>query len=79
MGVCHTLRYHGVDYATPLGQLTFLLFLKMAEESAVGRSEAMQTGKSVVPLPSFVRGEKREPSSFGLGHSNFVIPPPSRR
>ena len=33
-GFCHTLRHDGIDYGDYIEQLTFLLFLKMAEESA---------------------------------------------
>ena len=32
-GFCHTLRHDGIDYGDYIEQLTFLLFLKMAEES----------------------------------------------
>ena len=31
-GFCHTLRHDGVDYGDYIDQLTYLLFLKMAEE-----------------------------------------------
>src|SRR5579871_4369891 len=33
-GFCHTLRHDGVDYGDYIEQLTYLLFLKMAEEKA---------------------------------------------
>ncbi len=33
-GFCHTLRHDGVDYGDFIEQLTFLLFLKMAEEKS---------------------------------------------
>ena len=29
---CHTLRHDGIDYGDYIEQLTYLLFLKMAEE-----------------------------------------------
>jgi len=32
-GFCHTLRHDGIDYSDYIEQLTFLLFLKMADES----------------------------------------------
>ena len=32
-GFCHTLRHDGVDYGDYIEQLTYLLFLKMAQES----------------------------------------------
>ncbi len=31
-GFCHTLRHDGVDYGDYIGHLTYLLFLKMADE-----------------------------------------------
>jgi type I restriction enzyme M protein len=34
-GFCHTLRHDGVDYGDYIEQLTYLLFLKMAEEKRV--------------------------------------------
>lgn len=48
-GLCHTLRHDGVDYGEYIEQITYLLFLKMADEkgidlSAIGVSAAK--GKS---------------------------------
>ncbi len=34
-GFCHTLRHEGVDYGDYIEQVTYLLFLKMAEERAI--------------------------------------------
>jgi type I restriction enzyme M protein len=34
-GFCHTLRHDGIDYGDYIEQLTYLLFLKMAEERGV--------------------------------------------
>lgn len=34
-GFCHTLRHDGIDYGDYIEQLTYLLFLKMADEKAV--------------------------------------------
>src|SRR3989449_11639244 len=31
-GFCHTLRHDGIDYGDYIEQITFLLFLKMADE-----------------------------------------------
>jgi type I restriction enzyme M protein len=39
-GFCHTLRHDGVDYGDYIEQLTYLLFLKMADE----RSATIPTG-----------------------------------
>ena len=34
-GFCHTLRHDGIDYGDYIEQLTYLLFLKMADERSV--------------------------------------------
>ncbi|MDO9533877.1 MAG: class I SAM-dependent DNA methyltransferase [Bacillota bacterium] len=34
-GFCHTLRHDGIDYGDYIEQLTYLLFLKMADEKSV--------------------------------------------
>src|SRR3990167_8098492 len=34
-GFCHTLRHDGIDYGDYIEQITFLLFLKMADEKQV--------------------------------------------
>src|SRR6187401_1447107 len=34
-GFCHTLRHDGIDYEDYIEQITFLLFLKMADERAI--------------------------------------------
>ena len=34
-GFCHTLRHDGIDYGDYIEQLTYLLFLKMADERDV--------------------------------------------
>src|SRR5881396_2262525 len=39
-GFCHTLRHDGVDYGDYIEQLTYLLFLKIADE----REVAIPTG-----------------------------------
>ena len=31
-GFCHTLRHDGIDYGDYIEQITYLLFLKMADE-----------------------------------------------
>src|SRR6476646_4597820 len=34
-GFCHTLRHDGIGYGEYIEQLTYLLFLKMADERAI--------------------------------------------
>ena len=38
-GFCHTLRHDGVDYGDYIEQLTYLLFLKMADERDIDLSK----------------------------------------
>jgi type I restriction enzyme M protein len=39
-GFCHTLRHDGIDYGDYIEQLTYLLFLKMADERGIDLSHA---------------------------------------
>ena len=38
-GFCHTLRHDGIDYGDYIEQLTYLLFLKMADERGIDLSK----------------------------------------
>src|SRR6202158_4895282 len=38
-GFCHTLRHDGIDYGDYIEQLTYLLFLKMADERGIDLSQ----------------------------------------
>lgn len=38
-GFCHTLRHDGIDYGDYIEQITYLLFLKMADERAIDLPE----------------------------------------
>src|SRR5258705_12693347 len=49
-GFCHTLRHDGIDYGDYIEQLTYLLFLKMADEKGIDLSKQKLTnekGKTV--------------------------------
>src|SRR5881398_180732 len=37
-GFCHTLRHDGIDYGDYIEQITYLLFLKMADERGINLS-----------------------------------------
>lgn len=39
-GFCHTLRHEGIDYGDYIEQITYLLFLKMADERGIELPEA---------------------------------------
>lgn len=49
-GFCHTLRHDGIDYGDYIEQLTYLLFLKMADERGIDLSKTSVTTE---------KGEKR--------------------
>ena len=34
-GFCHTLRHDGIDYGDYIEQITYLLFIKMADERGI--------------------------------------------
>src|SRR3954469_20509699 len=38
-GFCHTLRHDGIDYGDYIEQITYLLFIKMADERAIDLPE----------------------------------------
>ena len=38
-GFCHVLRHDGIDYGDYIGQITYLLFLKMADERGIALPE----------------------------------------
>ena len=41
-GFCHTLRHDGIDYGDYIEQITYLLFLKMADERGVDAAEGLR-------------------------------------
>ncbi len=45
-GFCHTLRHDGIDYGDYIEQITYLLFLKMAEEREVDLPEGLRLGRA---------------------------------
>ena len=55
-GFCHTLRHDGIDYGDYIEQITYLLFLKMADE----RAQPPYNQASIVPgaysWPSLLAG-----------------------
>lgn len=44
-GFCHTLRHDGIDYGDYIEQLTYLLFLKMADEKAINLKKIVWTNE----------------------------------
>ena len=41
-GFCHTLRHDGIDYGDYIEQITYLLFLKMADEKGIELPEGLR-------------------------------------
>jgi type I restriction enzyme M protein len=72
-GFCHTLRHDGVDYGDYIEQITYLLFLKMADERAIELPEGCDwpslRGKSGVGLTDgytdLLRTLGRQPGILG--------------
>src|SRR5213595_2787410 len=44
-GFCHTLRHDGIDYGDYIEQITYLLFLKMADERRIDLTRLEVPGK----------------------------------
>ncbi len=46
-GFCHTLRHDGIDYGDYIEQITYLLFLKMADERGDRAARRAATGRTL--------------------------------
>ena len=57
-GFCHTLRHDGIDYGDYIEQLTYLLFLKLADEKGgcVLRRHQVSPGALIASRSSANRG-----------------------
>ncbi|MGD9161334.1 MAG: class I SAM-dependent DNA methyltransferase [Desulfobacteraceae bacterium] len=72
-GFCHTLRHDGIDYGDYIEQLTYLLFLKMADEKAINipqkynwESLKKESGQKLLDHYSDVlRNLRKEPNLLG--------------
>lgn len=49
-GFCHTLRHDGIDYGDYIEQLTYLLFLKMADEKGIDLAKTKFTSEDGRPV-----------------------------
>ncbi len=49
-GFCHTLRHDGIDYGDYIEQITYLLFLKMADERGIDLSRMAVPAEGGVPI-----------------------------
>jgi len=63
-GFCHTLRHDGIDYGDYIEQITYLLFLKMADERRIDLSRMMvppEEGSSIdCSWPSLANAREEE-------------------
>lgn len=77
-GFCHTLRHEGIDYGDYIEQITYLLFLKMADERGVALPEGCGwpalSAKSGTDLAEFYTNSWR-----GSGRSRGSSATSSRR
>jgi type I restriction enzyme M protein len=72
-GFCHTLRHDGIDYGDYIEQLTYLLFLKMADEKGVAipkkynwESLKKESGQALLDhYGSILRNLRAEPGLLG--------------
>ena len=72
-GFCHTLRHDGIDYGDYIEQLTYLLFLKMADEKGVKipkkynwESMKKESGQKLLDhYADVLRNLRKEPSLLG--------------
>ena len=55
-GFCHTLRHDGIDYGDYIEQITYLLFLKMADEREIDLSTVEHGGGK--PEAATARGRR---------------------
>jgi type I restriction enzyme M protein len=74
-GFCHTLRHDGIDYGDYIEQLTYLLFLKMADERDIDLSKTKFTtedGRTVTVDCSWSALENRSGTSL-TDHYSAVL------
>src|SRR5213076_2788746 len=72
-GFCHTLRHDGIDYGDYIEQITYLLFLKMADERGIELPEGCdwpslreQSGSALTERYSdLLRSLGRQPGLLG--------------
>src|SRR4051794_33103416 len=73
-GFCHTLRHDGIDYGDYIEQITYLLFLKMADERRIDLSHVGGTGGAGRATDC---SSAPPPSSPKKGGTAALPPPPA--
>ena len=78
-GFCHTLRHDGIDYGDYIEQLTYLLFLKMADEKGVAipkgcdwSSLKARSGTDLTESPSRSMGYLLASAFYEFSHGTIV-------
>ena len=51
-GFCHTLRHDGIDYGDYIEQITYLLFLKMADERGIEVAQGLRLARRCAEEPA---------------------------
>ena len=67
-GFCHTLRHDGIDYGDYIEQITYLLFLKMADERAIDLT-------SLTAVDATGRRDAAEPERLDCSWPRLVATP----
>ena len=71
-GFCHTLRHDGIDYGDYIEQITYLLFLKMADERAITLPEGCDCAiwvRTLVCLATFTPALSRDSATRSTSRS----------
>ncbi len=71
-GFCHTLRHDGIDYGDYIEQLTFLLFLKMADERGLDLSHIESNGRGKLIDCSWPALEEKSGTELVEHYSNVL-------
>jgi type I restriction enzyme M protein len=61
-GFCHVLRHDGIDYGDYVEQLTYLLFLKMADERGIELPTYDEVNKLSGQIEHVSCGSSQEPN-----------------
>ena len=66
-GFCHTLRHDGIDYGDYIEQITYLLFLKMADETRHRAAQGLRLADALATraAPTSDRPLRRRPPHAG--------------
>src|SRR6476619_4573085 len=72
-GFCHTLRHDGIDYGDYIEQITYLLFLKMADERAIDLSRMAVPGSEGAAIDCSWPALAGEQGSALTRHYNGVL------